>query len=110
MDKMISLMKKRGFWDTLRVLYFNATPTMELMEDGTFKRTGCPIYLKTFYRAINYYNLFYRVENKLLKLGFIEIYKENTLPKGKAIRLTEKGLDLAITLYLINRKYFEDGK
>lgn len=78
-EDLISMLKKKGFKDTLSVL-------INQKDYKTDKHT--------FYNELNkfsYYNSFFRVKEELIKKGLIEI--ENT-SKIKYIKLTEKGLEV----------------
>jgi hypothetical protein len=86
-QELISLLKKKGFKDTLHVL-------INQKDYRTDKHT--------FYNELNkfsYYNSFFRVKEELIKKGLIEI--ENT-SKVKFIKLTEKGLEVYNKLKDIN--------
>ena len=86
-EELIDLIKKKGFKDTLHVL---------------FKQPNHKIDKHTFYNELNkfsYYNSFFRVKDDLIKKGLIEIENSN---KIKYIKLTEKGLDVYNKLDEIN--------
>jgi predicted transcriptional regulator len=77
-EDLISLLKKKGFKDTMFVLTKN----------------GNKLDKHAFYNELNkfsYYNSFFRVKDDLIKKGLIEIENSN---KIKYIKLTEKGLNV----------------
>lgn len=85
-EDLISLLKKKGFKDTMFVLTQN----------------GNKLDKHTFYNELNkfsYYNSFFRVKDELIKKGLIEIEQNN---KAKNIKLTEKGLEVYTKLEEIN--------
>ena len=85
-EDLISLLKKKGFKDTMFVLTKN----------------GNKLDKHTFYNELNkfsYYNSFFRVKDDLIKKGLIEIENSN---KIKYIKLTDKGLDVYNKLNEIN--------
>ncbi|MHA1914338.1 MAG: hypothetical protein ACW986_12835 [Promethearchaeota archaeon] len=85
-EDLISLLKKKGFKDTMFVLTQN----------------GNKLDKHTFYNELNkfsYYNSFFRVKDELIKKGLIEIEHHN---KVKNIKLTEKGLKVYTKLNEIN--------
>jgi len=87
-NELISLLKKKGFKDTLSVL----------INQKDYK-----IDKHTFYNELNqfsYYNSFFRVKDDLIKKGLIEIENTN---KVKYIKLTEKGVDVYNKLNEINK-------
>jgi len=86
-EDLISLLKKKGFKDTLAVL-------INQKEYQTDKHS--------FYNELNkfsYYNSFFRIKDELIKKGLIEITNTN---KVKTIKLTKKGLDVYEKLNEIN--------
>ncbi len=86
-EDLISLLKKKGFKDTMFVLTKN----------------GNKLDKHAFYNELNkfsYYNSFFRVKDDLIKKGLIEIENSN---KIKYIKLTEKGLDVYNKLSEINK-------
>ncbi len=86
-EELISLLKKKGFKDTLAVL-------INQKDYQTDKHL--------FYNELNkfsYYNSFFRVKDELIKKGLIEITNTN---KVKTIKLTKKGLDVYEKLNEIN--------
>ena len=85
-EELISLLKKKGFKDTMFVLTKN--------NNSLDKHT--------FYNELNkfsYYNSFFRVKDELINKGLIEIEHNN---KVKHIKLTEKGLEVYKKLEEIN--------
>ncbi|MFW9881278.1 MAG: hypothetical protein ACFFG0_50080 [Candidatus Thorarchaeota archaeon] len=86
-EDLISLLKKKGFKDTIEVL-------VNQKDYQTDKHT--------FYNELNkfsYYNSFFRIKEELINKGLIEI--ENT-SKLKYIKLTKKGLEVYNKLKEIN--------
>ncbi len=86
-EDLISLLKKKGFKDTMFVLTKNNNRLDK----------------HAFYNELNkfsYYNSFFRVKDDLIKKGLIEIENSN---KIKYIKLTEKGLDVYNKLSEINK-------
>lgn len=86
-EDLISLLKKKGFKDTMFVLTKNNNRLDK----------------HAFYNELNkfsYYNSFFRVKDDLIKMGLIEIENSN---KIKYIKLTEKGLDVYNKLSEINK-------
>ncbi len=86
-SELISLIKKKGFSDSFKVL-------SQFKDYKTDKHT--------FYNELNkfsYYNSFFRVKDDLIKKGLIKIEKNN---KKKHIKLTEKGLVVYNKLIEIN--------
>ncbi|MHA1986415.1 MAG: hypothetical protein ACW98D_07245 [Promethearchaeota archaeon] len=86
-EDLISLLKKKGFKDTMFVLTKN----------------GNKLDKHAFYNELNkfsYYNSFFRVKDDLIKKGLIEIENSN---KIKYIKLTEKGLNVYNKLSEINK-------
>ena len=76
LDELINFVKKRGFWDTFRIL-----------SQSKNNRTEIHI----FYQKLNefsYYNSYLRIKGKLIERGLIAIERKNN---KKAIRLTQKG-------------------
>ena len=85
-EDLISLLKKKGFKDTMFVLIKNNNKLDK----------------HAFYNELNkfsYYNSFFRVKDDLIRKGLIEIENSN---KVKYIKLTEKGLDVYNKLNEIN--------
>ncbi|MFX1377169.1 MAG: hypothetical protein ACFFA0_15295 [Promethearchaeota archaeon] len=85
-EELISLLKKKGFKDTMFVLTKNNNQLDK----------------HTFYNELNkfsYYNSFFRVKDELINKGLIEIEHNN---KIKHIKLTEKGLEVYKKLEEIN--------
>jgi predicted transcriptional regulator len=85
-EDLISLLKKKGFKDTMFVLTKNNNKLDK----------------HAFYNELNkfsYYNSFFRVKDDLIRKGLIEIEDNN---KVKYIKLTEKGLDVYNKLKEIN--------
>jgi predicted transcriptional regulator len=86
-EDLISLLKKKGFKDTMYVLTKNNNRLDK----------------HAFYDELNkfsYYNSFFRVKDDLIKKGLIQI--ENS-SKVKYIKLTEKGLDVYNKLSEVNK-------
>jgi len=86
-EDLISLLKKKGFKDTMFVLTKNNNRLDK----------------HAFYNELNkfsYYNSFFRVKDDLIKKGLIEI--ENS-SKVKYIKLTEKGLEVYNLLSEVNK-------
>ncbi|MHA1931174.1 MAG: hypothetical protein ACW96X_01465 [Promethearchaeota archaeon] len=86
-EDLISLLKKKGFKDTMFVLTKNNNRLDK----------------HAFYNELNkfsYYNSFFRVKDDLIKKGLIEIENSN---KIKYVKLTEKGLDVYNKLSEINK-------
>ena len=86
-EDLISLLKKKGFKDTMYVLTKNNNRLDK----------------HAFYNELNkfsYYNSFFRVKDDLIKKGLIHI--ENS-SKIKYIKLTEKGLDVYNKLSEVNK-------
>ncbi|MFX1257701.1 MAG: hypothetical protein ACFFAN_07580 [Promethearchaeota archaeon] len=78
-DGIITLLKKKGFRDTFKIL-------------NAFKDHKCDKH--SFYNELNkfsYYNSFFRVKDELINRGLIEIEQSNNT---KIVSLTKKGIDV----------------
>ena len=86
-QELMFFMRKRGFWDTFRILGETEDKKMERHE---------------FYKKLNefsYYNSFLRIKNKLIEKGLIII---DSHEKKRFFRLTEKGVAVYTKLKELN--------
>ena len=88
LDNLLGVLKRKGLWDTLRVL-------------APYKTSKVDIHV--FYNELkkfSYYNSFFRIKQDLVRRGLVKIELNN---KKKYVRLTDRGLELFNKLVDITR-------
>lgn len=94
------IMKKKGFWKTLQILY-NFGYNSHLHQ--SYKDYS--ISLELFFKLLDNYKQFYSVRKELFKYKLIKIYGS-----PRRITLTKKGREFVLSLEIIQNKFLNREK